>query len=71
MNLGVLIRIFTRAGPLISLQRTATVTEIEFENQNHQDYIIVELLVLCTYLLAFKFDVFSHEVHCEYAAIGI
>ena len=70
MNLGVLIRIFTRAGPLISLQRTATVTEIEFENQNHQD-----LLYYCgtistsTYLLAFKFDVFSHEVHCEYAAI--
>ena len=71
MNLGeLLIRIFTRAGPLISVRRTATVTEIEFENQNHQD-----LLYYCgtisttTYLLAFKFDVFSHEVHCEYAAI--
>ena len=35
----VLIRVFTRAGPLISLRRTATVTEIEFENQNHQDLL--------------------------------
>ena len=70
MNLGVLIRISVEPAPLISLQRTATVTEIEFENQNHQDLLYhCGTISTTTYLLAFKFDVFSHEVHCEYVAI--
>ena len=49
--------------------RTA-VTEIEFENQNLLKYKMWNYL-LSYKVLAFSVDVFSHEVHCEYAAIGI